>query len=35
MDGNIVKPSRPNPGQTEKINLNFYFHFFVVPRKVL
>ena len=30
MDGNIVNPSRPNPGQTEKINLNFYFHFFAV-----
>ena len=28
-------PSRSNPGQREKINLNFYFHFSVVPRKVL
>ena len=24
-------PSRDDPGRREKIRLNFYFHFFVVP----
>ena len=23
---NYINPSRPTPGLTEKINLNFYFH---------
>ena len=27
--------NRPNPGLSEKIKLNLYFHFFVVPQKVL
>ena len=27
-------PSRPNPGRREK-NLNFFWHFFVMPQKVL
>ena len=26
-----INPSRPDPGRWEKTNLNFYFHFFVVP----
>ena len=31
-----INSSRPDPGQREKINLNFLFsHFFVVPQKVL
>ena len=28
-------PSLPDPGGTEKNNLNFFSHFFVVPQKVL
>ena len=28
-------PSRPSPRRREKINLNFYFHFFVMPQIVL
>ena len=32
----IFNPSRPDPGQREKINLKFLFsHVFVVPQKVL
>ena len=26
-----INPSHPNAGRKEKINLNFYFHTFVVP----
>ena len=30
-----INPSGFNAGRREKINLNFYFHIFVVPQKVL
>ena len=30
-----VNPSRPDPGQREKINLILLSHFFVVPQEVL
>ena len=30
----VINSSRPNPRRREKINLNFYFHFFVVPQKI-
>ena len=28
-----IKPSRPNLGQRERINSNFFSYFFVVPQK--
>ena len=31
---NPVNPSRPNPGQREKIKLNFFSHFFVAAQEV-
>ena len=32
---NWVNPPRPDPGRRKRITLNFFSHFFVVPRKVL
>ena len=29
-----INPSRPDPGQREKINLNFYFHTFLWCLKI-
>ena len=32
----LFNPSRPNPGRRKKIDLNFYFHLFLVmSQKVL
>ena len=31
----MFNPFRSDPGRREKIKLNFYFHFFMVPQKVL
>ena len=33
IQGGSVNPSRPNPGQREKIKLNFYFHTSLWSRK--
>ena len=34
FDADDFTRSRLDPGQREKINLNFYFPFFVVPQKI-
>ena len=33
IQGGSVNPSRPNPGQREKIKLTFYFHTSLWSRK--